>query len=173
MDIQKLNDWLQLVASVGVIIGLLLIVAELRQQELATRAEMSAILWNAEQDLNKSLQNETTSRALQMSVDAPLEMTTQDHIVVNAFNWEVINAIVARENSLIAAGIVSGSTEFNARLAVEIIMGSEYGQAWWEENKVAVPEPLKSAMEKAAQTPIDLFRHRSDRIEQRLREDPK
>lgn len=169
MNTEKLNDWLQLIASIGVIIGLFLVAAELRQDASTTRAEMNAILWNAEQELNKSLQNETTSRALQQSVDKPLEMTTQDHIVVNAFNWEVINAIVGRENSLAAAGIVDGSLEINARLAVEIILASDYGRAWWEENKIAVPEPLKSAMEAAAAEPIDQFRDRSDRIEERIR----
>lgn len=170
MNLDKLNEWLQLTASIGVIIGLFLIAAELRQSETATRAEMSAILWNADQDVNKSLQNEATSRALQKSVDAPLEMTTQDHIIVNAFNWDVINAYVGRSNSLSAAGILEDNLAFNARLAVEIIMGSEYGKAWWEENKIGVPEPLKSAMERAAEEPIDQFRDRSDRIEERLRD---
>ena len=145
MNLERLNDWLQLLASVGVIIGLFLIAAELRQDALQSRVEMNAILWNADQEMNKSLQNETTSRALQKSVDAPLEMTTQDHIVVNAFNWEVINAIVGRDNALAAAGIVEDTLEVNARMTVEIILASEYGKAWWEENKIAVPEPLKSA----------------------------
>lgn len=172
MNLDRLNNWLQLITSIGVIVGLVLVAAELRQQTVATRAEMSAILWNAEQDLNQSLQNEATSRALQKSVDAPLEMTTQDHIVVNAFNWEVINAHVGRANSLAAAGILEDSIEYNAQLAAEIIMGSAYGKAWWEENKIAVPEPLKSAMEAAAAEPIDQFRDRSDRIEERLRKKP-
>lgn len=170
MNLDKLNDWLQLIASIGVIIGLLLVVAELRQDAVISRVEMNAAPWNADQGLNQSLQNETTSRALEKSVDAPLEMTTQDHIIVNAFNWEVINAVVARENSLTRIGLADDSLEINAQIAAEIILASDYGRAWWEENKIAIPESVKSAMERAAVEPIDQFRDRSDRIENRLRE---
>jgi len=138
----KLNDWLQLAAALGVIIGLVLVALELRQESNLTRAEMGFEYHGAIEAVHRSMQSETTSRAMAMACENPLEMTMQDHLIVESFFTEVWTALFSRENYMQLRGVFIDDLQISASWVADIMFRCEYGKDWFQVNREDVFEPL-------------------------------
>jgi hypothetical protein len=143
MNLDKLNDWLQVLAAVGVIAGLVLVAYELRQEHELVRAQLGGESVRAFEDINRSVQDETTSRAIARACESPLDMSTQDHVILDGFFNEVIVGVLAREVYMQERGMFEDDLQQYAAWVAEFIFVCEYGRAWYVENRdEIVPEHL-------------------------------
>jgi len=141
VNLQKLNDWLQLVAAIGVIAGLALVAIELRQAQTLTRAQLNSEGNGAVQLSRISKQQDPVASALAMSIDAPESLTTRDRVVLEAYYQEVLGLVI-REWILMRRGIYEDDLDVFVALFGTEVLGSHYGRAWWELYKEGVPADI-------------------------------
>lgn len=117
------------------IAGLLLVAVELRQEGNPRRAELGLETAGAMEEMYRSMQNESTSHAFAKSCDAPLEMTLQDHFVLESLYFEVATTIYFRELYGEQRGVFVGDLQKYSAWVAEIVFGCDYGKDWYRENK--------------------------------------
>jgi hypothetical protein len=138
MNLNKLNDWLQLAAALGVIGGLLLVAMELRQEANLTRAEMGSEYFGAFEGVYRSMQNEPTARAIAKSCEAPSEMTFDEHLIIEGFYVEAISSIFGREYYMQQRGIFVDDLQISANWVAEILFSCQYGIDWYQVNRQTI-----------------------------------
>ena len=167
----KLNDWLQLAAALGVIIGLVLVAMELRQESNLTRAEMGFEYHGAIEDVHRSLQSETTSRAMAVACENPLEMTMQDHFIVESFFTQAWTALFSRENYMQLRGVFVDDLQISASWVAGLMFGCEYGRDWYRVNRQTVFEPLLPYLDEMLESGAQRnWQERVDELETRIRQ---
>lgn len=172
MNAQKLNEWLQLAAGIGVIAGLLLVATEIRQNAVMTRAELNSDTMTAMADLSRSKQQEPLAKALAKSYELPLELSTEQRVILAGF-YEEAYFQVAREFLFIKRGIYDdGDLDGYIVRFAKTVLSSEYGRAWWEEYKfdlVSGPRLNERIDEWIAQSPPEPEIERHNRVDELLR----
>jgi len=167
----KLNDWLQLAAALGVIIGLVLVAVELRQESNLTRAEMGFEYHGAIEAVHRSLQSETTSRAMAAACENPLEMTMQDHFIVESFFTETWTALFSREYYMQLRGVFVDDLQISVSWVADLMFGCEYGRDWYRVNRQEVFEPLLPYLDERLESGAHRNRQESlDELEMRIRQ---
>ena len=104
MNVQKLNDWLQLAAAVGVIAGLILVATEIRQNAQLTRAQLNSDTFTSLEELARSMQQEPLALAIAKSYESRQDLTVHERNIIDGFYKEIYHAVV-RELAFINRGI--------------------------------------------------------------------
>lgn len=92
MTLDSLNRWLSLMANIGVLIGILFLAIEFRQN-----SEYMALQLEFEQptqkifDINRDLQNPETARIVAKSIERPGELTFHEGLVASSFVLNMLN----------------------------------------------------------------------------------
>jgi hypothetical protein len=151
-DLKGLNDWLQLVASVGVILGLGLVAYELRQQHNLARAEMGSDMFSAFQSWNQSAQSESILRVTVKAADRPDELTSEEHLLLDMYYWNTVIVFPIREAYMQRRGVFGNEmTEDDlanmAQIAGSIILATPYGEAWYEVNRSEMYPHIRSVLD--------------------------
>ena len=150
MDLKKLNDWLQLFASLGVIAGLGLVAYQLQQDVKLTKVQMADRSIESFEEYFRASRDEATSRAMAKAIESPEELTVQDQWILGKYYLEVVTVVVAREQYMISSEIFgSADMERYARWAAQEIFGTSYGAAWWEVSKGDMYPGVAALIEKA------------------------
>ena len=154
VELKGLNDWLQLLASVGVIVGLALVAYELRQQHNLARAEMGSDMFSAFQSWNQSAQSESVHRATVKAADRPDELTSEEHLLLDMYYWNTVIVFPIREAYMQRRGVFANElTEDDlqdvAQIAGSIIFATPYGEAWYEVNRSEMYPQIRSVLDVA------------------------
>jgi hypothetical protein len=150
MDLGKLNNWLQLAAGLGVIIGLLLVAAELQQNAALTRAVLNSDEHTQLDELARSMQQEPLARALAKSYDTPLNLEIHERIMLDGYYREIVQKVI-REWLFIQRGIYVDEIDVYAALIAKDVLSSEFGRAWWKDyNEGAFPPGLAARIDEFA-----------------------
>ena len=150
MDTGKLNDWLQIVAAVGVVAGLVLVAYELRQQQDLAYAQLVSDMYNAQQALNKSLQEAGVAQAYAKSTTAPESLTLDEQLVLNGLFHETVQVLVNRQEYMVRIGLFRDDPAFGASIAGQVLFANAYGRAWWEEIRLDYEPVTRELMDEAA-----------------------
>ena len=87
MDADKVNRWLSLGANLGVLAGIALLVYEINQATLTTRAEMVSSHQDRWVNLDLSWQDAEFANTWATALEAPEELSTAQMIQLNGFMW--------------------------------------------------------------------------------------
>lgn len=150
MNTEKLNDWLQLAAAVGVLAGLLLVAYELRQQHELARAEMGSETFAARQELLSSLRDVATARAYAKAYESPASLTIEEHLILDSLCSETVTVTVGRHDHMIARGVFDPNLDRPARTAGRILFSSDYGRQWWNVRRDGVGPRVRDALDAVA-----------------------
>ena len=150
MNTEKLNDWLQLAAAVGVLVGLLLVAYELRQQQELVRAQLGSDAITATQEQFDSFQDVATARAYVKALEAPDTLTLEEQVILHSLFAEVLVATVTRHRYLNSLGVFEAGLAIPANSAAGIILGSEYGRQWWAVRRRTSARVIVDALDAAA-----------------------
>ena len=132
MNSAKLNEWLQAVASLGVIAGLIIVAYEINQNTALARAEHYRSLYGMWMDTSAVEIETDIGEVFVRSVDDPESLTPNDLFKLNA--WYILvtsnydNA--ARANEFGVASPTSIITESDA----EFYFSSKYSRQWFSAN---------------------------------------
>lgn len=141
MNEQKLNTRLQILASVGVIVGLLIVAYELKQTKDLTQAQ---IMDQTYTDLRASFQNlmgENPSVSIVRACYNPSELTSEDVVVLNGYLSEQRVQII-RWYMLDQVGDFGINWRVAGLEPYRTIFATEFGRAWFRRIKPLMPTEI-------------------------------
>jgi len=84
MDMDRLNRWIALAANVGILIGLILVVYEIRQNSALVRAQIAATAFSDQKALAIAKMGDNYPQVLARSIKDPASVTLEDVAVHQA-----------------------------------------------------------------------------------------
>jgi hypothetical protein len=126
----RLNDWLALIANLGVLLGIFFLIYEIQQNTDAIRSQTRAAIYGgAQEELWKNM--EFPDVTLNMLV-TDHELSTEEKIRFDA--W-MSASMRAREFAWIEYrnGSLDATYWESDRNVIAIILGNERGRIWWNE----------------------------------------
>ena len=167
-----LGQTLGILANVGVIVGIIILVIEINQATVTTRAEMVSSFQDRWVAIDLSWQSEDLAGAWAKAIENPEELTVTEMVQLNGFMWSYIDHIstnrilwdlgIFEEPQTSQENIIAGNAH--------VFFGNKFSQAWWVENRAHV-NPSSAALidreiEQAAGQNLDFY----DRIRTRILE---
>ena len=142
MKTQKLYDWLNIGASVGVLVGLLLVFVEIRQTNEIARAEARVSALTGWEELKRLEIESDISEIFVKSIENPNELTTSEILRLDAYFVSIIT-IQQKYIALYDAGLHWDPTE-TFEDDVEWLFDGPFARAWFEVNKgwIGINTPL-------------------------------
>ena len=127
---EKLNQWLTLIANFGVIAGFVFLAVEIRQNTEALRAEShQAIFAGGQEELYTSMEYPEIVRVMAVP---DLDATFEDQMRMDAY---LAAALGARQYAWrqYQAGNLDEDTWASELQIISILVGSERNRKWWRE----------------------------------------
>jgi len=165
MDASRLVDWLQVVANLGIVVGLLLVAVQIDLDREKASTELSTVVIDQARGYWETIVGEDAASSLARAVYEPEALTSQDKIVLDALYW-------AEANKALQWELVLDSDELAPPEIVlqwaNITLTNPYAMAWWRETEAMWQQfapKMRSAIDAAvAQQPASQ-RARLDRID--------
>jgi hypothetical protein len=131
MNSDKVNKWLTLVANVGILIGLVLVGFEIRQNSDLLRLQFinDDLLAVAESDV--SMLGDDPSAVMARSILSADEMTYADFRIVDAYLTGKMELLV-RRYQLGKEGILDEDAWKTTGFAYSWFFGNRFAQLWWK-----------------------------------------
>ena len=172
MNSNKINQWLILGANVGVIVGLVLVVLEIKQANVTTTAEMLSNYQNRWFELDQSVQDAELAQAWAKAMENPDKLTTSEMIQIGGLLWTFLDQVSAHSR-LWELGVFDDavpSTEVLIRGNASLYFGNAFAQSWWAEHKDTFSRDWVAVLnEVIEQTPTSNDLETFERIRERLR----
>ena len=130
----KINEWLQILASLGVLIGLLLVAYEIRE---SNRVATSESVRGIEDCFNQLSIAELETDIIELyveSIEKPGELTAVDKIKLNSY-LNTVSGCFQRWLNMHQLGVARYDGLDTLRDTVDIYFSSAFGRAWFAENK--------------------------------------
>jgi hypothetical protein len=133
MDTSKVNDWLQIIASLGVLAGLILVAFELKQNTAVAEAEHSRVTYLTWLDIAAIEMEGDLGRVVIKSYEEPDELTGEDLYSLNAWLISIM--------SLYAYGSDAMELDISIQFSVidedyaRYLFGTRYARHWFERNR--------------------------------------
>ena len=137
MDTDRVNRWMSLGASLGVLAGIILLAYEINQATLTTRAEMISSHHDRWVTIDLSWQDREFAAAWAKAMEDPKELTLTEMIQMNGFMWSYFDHINTNR-VLWEMGVLddlSSTPEEIISSNTYIFFGNKFSQAWLEENR--------------------------------------
>lgn len=130
MDMDRLNRWITLGANVGILIGLILVVYEIRQNSALVRAQISAVAFSDQKALAIAKMGDNYPQVLARSIKEPASLTLDDVVVLQS-------ALEARLLEFRSAGIMEELGVFTGRWRQDLYYSSRpfttpIGRKYWD-----------------------------------------
>ena len=132
MNLDKLNRWLIPITNLGVIIGLVLVLLQLRQDEELMRAELYSDAATARMELHYQMMDPELARVVVKSWTEPETLTLEELRVMDSYLLAAINENRRR----LALDRLGLSAEVGApENTLLFYFGNRFAKAWWQQFK--------------------------------------
>ena len=128
---ERLNRWLTLAANIGVVLGLIILIFEVRQNASLTRTEMQIERNSMLIEIEFSISSPETARAWVKSIRTPEEMSdveiiiVEAHLVASMLQWDLMFHMQS-------GGLVSAEEAKQHILnTAQYYFGSTFAKNWW------------------------------------------
>lgn len=145
---QKLTttDWVQIVATLAIVVSIVLVLVELRQNREIATAQLISDEWAMEASLKVAMLGESPSLALAKSCSHPSELTREDIEILDNYVQAKL-AQIGRERQISA---LTGfyDEQFSIYGTLVEVLGTPYGRHSWEMVRpywAAYPEVTETA----------------------------
>jgi hypothetical protein len=150
MNFDKLNKWLQVSANIGIVLGLVLVGLQLRQNSELTRIQLLYEESNRAIDLETQVVGELAAEVWAKSIDAPEDLTLSEIRIMEALLWSFVEQLRGTYR-LAALGILS-EEDWRSRAESEVTfyLGDRYSRAWWQNISTgsnSIPEELRRVVD--------------------------
>ena len=132
MKFDKLNQWLQVTANIGIVLGLLLVGVQLKQNSDLLKMQL---LYEESQraiELEVQVVGENAADAWAKSLTDARNLTLAEQRVMEAILWSFVEQL--RASHMLAELGLLDDEEWRARLDSDagFYLGNPYGRAWWQ-----------------------------------------
>ena len=157
MSNQKKYDWLQIIANAGIIIGLVLVGLEIKQNSDLVKAQL---LYEESQrfvSYEMAMLGDNPARVWAKAHTEPESLTLEERRIMEAYFWTFTEQ--ARATQMLAEKGLFADENWQSRVANEasFFFGNEYGYAWWQifgkESEYLNPELVRAIDEGLAGEP--------------------
>ena len=134
MQNSKIGEWLQIIASLGVFVGLLLVAYEIRESNRVALSEGSRAVSEIFGELLRSEYETDIHDLLAKSNENPEELSFADMMKLNAYFTAIVGAYNQWEGAYDLGTSRKNSLE-DLKEGTNFYFGSKFGRAWFNENK--------------------------------------
>ena len=149
MDSRRLNDWLMLIANIGVVIGLGLLLFELRQNSDLMRVQITQARADAAMLSNEQLFNSDHIPPVLAKIEQGTELTTEDRVrfvsFFRAFNRNQDNVLSQYREGMLGENTPRSVTDY----ACDFVQSSEEHIEAWETTKVGYTDSYVAFIDEA------------------------
>ena len=150
MDSTKLSDFLQLLASIGVLVGLLIVAYELRQNKLFAQAEYSQESYDKWMQVASMEMETDIGEIFIRSIEDPVSLSKPDKFKLNAWLTQTIttydNGDRALELGLATPAAVLPDED------VRYYFASAYSRQWFEANRYWIRPNIAETISRVIET---------------------
>lgn len=134
MEIADWKSLLELVATIGLIAGLVLVAVQIHQNSVLVRAELSSNRYDAWIEIDSARRNENFSKVLSRAIEEPINLSLADMIAMEGY---LLNFLAQLDREYVLAQLKSFPSDPNKTVKenVELYMGNRFAQAWWSVQK--------------------------------------
>ena len=151
MVLSKTNNWLQIVANLGIVVGLLLVGVQLKQNSDLLRTQLLYEESDRAMQLEALLVGEDGAKVWAKAMEDPENLTLAEQRIMEALLWSYTEQL--RSVRLLAELGLLDNTDWRLRVQNEagFFYGSRYGSAWWKNfsggNDPVLPKDLVGAVD--------------------------
>ncbi len=145
MDWSEINSWLTLAANIGVLMGIILVAAQIKQNTEITKAQVANDWFLADMQLELAMMGENPATSWTKAVYAPDELTRQDAAVLDRyFNYGLVQLQrLQRMNELGMA-----DERWKDRISyLSWHLGNDVGRRWWTHFKGGFPAEFAATVD--------------------------
>lgn len=146
MQISRLNDWLQILASLGVILGLLLVAYELRESNRFATSEAVKGIEDCFNDAAISEIETDIAELIVKSVQEPENLSSAEELKLNGWLNLSLNCY-SRWLNMYQLGVARYDPIPALQEVTDYYFGSAFGRAWFEANKDGWYDEISEAIE--------------------------
>ncbi len=149
MDYSKLNNWLQVSANIGIVLGLVLVGVQLKQNSDLTRIQLLYEESNRVIEFEYQLVGEEGAAVWAKSIEDPQNLTLAEVRIMEAMLWSFIEQLRGTHR-LAELGLLE-EADWRNRLENEVAfyLSDPYSRAWWNNYGVeneALPQNFRDAV---------------------------
>ena len=150
MVLSKTNNWLQIVANLGIVVGLLLVGVQLKQNSDLLRTQLLYEESDRAMQLEALLVGEDGAKVWAKAMEDPEHLTLAEQRIMEALLWSYTEQLQSVRR-LAELGLLD-DTDWRLRVQTEagFFYGSRYGTAWWKNfsgDNEALPKDLVDAID--------------------------
>ena len=132
-ETDRLHRWLTLGANVGILIGLVLVIVQIRQSTQLARTTYQSEGNVVANQIWANLMGDRVGDVIEKSVECPNELTYSDFMALDAFLFTSINMLY-RDYQLTQEGLFSEADwKRSVDTYVHWYLANPFGRAWWDE----------------------------------------
>jgi len=131
MDSERINRWLTLIANIGILIGVALLIFEIRQNSDLMRLQFinDDLLLVAGSEI--PMLGDDPAAVMMKSFERPQDRTYADFRIVDAYLTGKVESLV-RRYELGREGILEKDNWKTVGFAYKWFFGNKFGRLWWE-----------------------------------------
>lgn len=140
MNMTKINPWLNFIANVGVIAGLILVAVQINQNTEITKAQIANDYFLADMTLELSMMGDDPAESWVKAVYAPNEISRLDAAILDRyFNYGVVQ--IQRLQEMHELGLAPDDWQERVDY-LSWHLGNEVGRRWWSYSKGGWPDDI-------------------------------
>jgi hypothetical protein len=131
MNSSRLSDWLQISANTGIIVGLLLVGLQLKQNSYLLKTQLLYEESSRLVDLETQVVGESGAEVWAKSISNPENLNLAEQRIMEALLWSYVEQL--RSTRLLGELGLLEDEEWKARVSSDtsFYLGNPYGRAWW------------------------------------------
>jgi len=150
MEFTRINSWLQVGANVGIVVGLLLVGVQLKQNSDLLKTQLLYQESQRQIELETMVVGENGAAVWAKSINEPGNLTLSEQRVMEALLWSFAEQL--RATRMLAELDLLDDEEWRLRVDAEtgFFLGNTYGTAWWanyKDGNNALPSDLRQAID--------------------------
>ena len=142
------RDWFQIASNTAVIVGLVVLIYEVRLSNFHAELEIQAANWDMWTGRTVAVLGEAPSTVLAKAVDNPDELTLDELMVVDAFHQNAL-AEIWHNGYYDQLGVGVPEWQYNVRAVARETLGYPLGRKWWSLYRVIVDENVRDVVDQA------------------------
>lgn len=132
MDSRRLTAWIQILTSIAVLLGLILVVWELQQARNIAQAQLISDNYGVAAQIHTSLFGENASEVLAKSCSSPEDLTEGELQILMRVHLAYLNLALRNYYIDTSTNVTQDSWQDEARRNITGILACEPGRAMWE-----------------------------------------
>jgi hypothetical protein len=176
MNKTKAIDYTQLVATIGVVIGIGLVLFEIRENNAVALQQSTATNWTTWNEVYIAEMQPQFASALAKAMENTDELTLSEKVILNSWLYAITGAMHQDTNALSLHGLDAEVAQYLDDLSsdVPLYFGNRFSRDWLQENKYWMHPKIFDAIERELESiPIGSDLDYFDRLGTSNREAPR